>query len=97
MNEPRQRIVVDGVAFSQVFRFQKILSAITHAMQPPRLLVALFMVVALVAVGRMWDAWSGDPTIHPQGILSGLPERMPSGVRRRTPPCARSRRSTSIT
>lgn len=74
MNEPRQRIVVDGVAFSQVFRFQKILSAITHAMQPPRLLVALFMVVALVAVGRMWDAWSGDPTIHPQGILSGLPE-----------------------
>lgn len=72
MENPRQRIVVDSVAFGQVFRFQRVLNAVTQAMQPPRLLVALITVLALVAVGKAWDGFErnwNEPSIHPDGIF----------------------------
>ncbi|MGI9013245.1 MAG: hypothetical protein ACR2GY_03245 [Phycisphaerales bacterium] len=68
MHEPKQRIIVDSISFGQVFRFQKILAAIGHAMHPPRLVVALFMLLLLIAVGKLWDAWFDTPTINPRGI-----------------------------
>jgi len=72
VENPRQRIVVDSVEFGQVFRFHRVLNAVTQAMQPPRLIVALFTVLALIAVGKMWDGlelnWK-EPTISRQGLF----------------------------
>lgn len=75
MNEqPRQRIIVDAVAFGQIFQFHRILKSITQAMQPTRLVVALLAVLVLVAVGNLWDRWfEGEGVFPPQGILVDLP------------------------
>ncbi len=70
MPDPRKRIVVDGVDFAQIVRFPRILRAVTAAMQPPRLLIALFMVLLLLAVGRTWDS-ATEPRAHPAGITLG--------------------------
>ncbi|MBT8487144.1 MAG: hypothetical protein HKO59_14330 [Phycisphaerales bacterium] len=68
-NRHDRRIMVDGVEFASVFRFPKVLRSVTSAMQPPRLVIALLMVVALVAVGRAWDA-ATDPVISARGLLA---------------------------
>lgn len=73
-DQPRQRIIVDAVAFGQIFQFHRILKSITQAMQPTRLVVALLMVLTLVAVGNLWDRWfEGEGVFPPQGILVDLP------------------------
>jgi hypothetical protein len=68
--DPEKRIVVDGVDFAGVFYFPRILRSVTSAMQPPRLIVALLMVVLLVVFGRVWDA-STEAKISPDGLLAG--------------------------
>ncbi|MCP3905230.1 MAG: hypothetical protein GY715_16515 [Planctomycetes bacterium] len=70
MTGPKQRLIVDGVEFASVFRFPRILRAVTAALQPPRLVLALLMVVILIAAGRSWDAFS-EPRIHPGGLVAG--------------------------
>lgn len=69
----RSRMVVDRIEFGQLFRFPMILRGVTQAMQPPRLVVGLLIVVAIMAVGKAWDGWVDTPTISPQGLLA--PER----------------------
>ncbi len=68
--DPKQRIVVDAVEFGTVFRFPRILRAVTAAMQPPRLVIALLMVVNLTAIGRTWDGLA-EPSYRPGGVLAG--------------------------
>ena len=70
MAEPQKRVVVDGIEFSQLFLFPRILAAVPSALQPARLLIALFMVVALIAFGRLWDQVT-DATVSPRGLSSG--------------------------
>jgi hypothetical protein len=65
-----KRVIVDGVEFGQVFLFPRILTAVTAAMQPGRLIIALFMVVLLITVGRIWDA-ATEPLVPPGGIAAG--------------------------
>lgn len=67
MSDPKRRIVVDGVEFAQVFQFQRILRAITSAMQPQRLAVAFLMVGLLVAGGKLWDGLTPH-RISPAGL-----------------------------
>ena len=69
MPDPDKRVVVDGVDFTEVFQFPKVLRAIVMAFQPPRLVVALLMIVALVTVGRIWDRFT-EPTVAPGGLLA---------------------------
>ena len=68
--DPKKRIIVDGVEFGQVFSFGRILRAVPAALQPPRLIIGLLMVVALITVGRVWDRFS-EPAIHPEGLIAG--------------------------
>lgn len=69
MAEPKKRIIVDGVDFSTVFLFPKIFRAVPAALQPPRLIIGLLMVVALVTVGRIWDGVT-TPDIHHSGLIA---------------------------
>jgi hypothetical protein len=68
--DPKKRIIVDGIEFGQVFGFWRILRSVPAALQPPRLIIGLLMVVALITVGRIWDHFS-EPTIHPEGLIAG--------------------------
>jgi hypothetical protein len=68
--DPERRIVVDGVDFAGVFSFPRILRSVTSALQPPRLIVGLLMVVLLVVFGRVWDA-NTEAKIDPGGLLAG--------------------------
>jgi len=72
MPEPKQRIVVDAVSFTSVFQFPKIFRAVAMAVQPPRLMVGLLIVAALMTVGRMWDGVT-SPTVPPAGLLADAP------------------------
>lgn len=70
MTEPNRRIIIDGVAFSQVVQFPKLLGSCTAALQPARLLIGLLMVCGVMAFGRAWDGLT-EPTIHRDGLLAG--------------------------
>jgi len=70
VTDPKKRIIVDGVDFGSLFHFPRILRSVTAAMQPPRLVVALLMLVALIIFGRIWDA-STNATVSPNGLLAG--------------------------
>lgn len=70
MPESSKRIIVDGVDFANVFQFHRILRAIAMAVQPPRLIIALLMVMTLMTAGHVWDALT-TPTINPTGFLKG--------------------------
>jgi hypothetical protein len=70
MDDSTRRIVVDGIDFSQVFFFPRIFKSIASALQPGRMIIALIMVVALLAGGRMWDQIT-TAGIHPEGLMSG--------------------------
>lgn len=67
MADQGKRVIVDGVDFQQVFLFPRILGAMTAAMQPGRLVIALLMVVTLITAGRLWDA-ATQPNMHPGGL-----------------------------
>ena len=71
MADPKKRIIVDGIDFASLFQFPRMLSAVTAAMQPPRLLLALLMVVIFIVAGRLWDSARG-PIIPPDGITATL-------------------------
>jgi hypothetical protein len=68
--DPTKRVIVDGVDFREVFRFPMILKAIPAAMQPPRLLIGLVVILLLVTVGRAWDGMT-EPRVHPGGLTAG--------------------------
>ncbi|MCZ6835303.1 MAG: hypothetical protein O7G85_05960 [Planctomycetota bacterium] len=70
MAEPTRRIILDGVEFSQIFRFPSLLGSCTAAFQPARLLLALIMVMAVVTFGRFWDG-ATEPNVNPAGLLAG--------------------------
>ncbi len=70
MTDPKKRLIVDGVDFGGLFRFPRILRSVTSAMQPPRLVVALLMVVVLVGFGKIWDA-NTEARVSPTGLLAG--------------------------
>jgi len=70
VNDPKPRTVVDSVSWGEIFRFHRIFSAIIHAMHPPRLVVGLLMVIALMAGGQLWDAvFEGEGTFSARGLL----------------------------
>lgn len=71
MAEPNRRIIVDGVEFSQLVEFPKIFRAVTGAMQPARLAIALLMITALITLGRVWDGLT-DPRVDPEGLAAGV-------------------------
>ena len=71
MADTQRRTIVEQVEFAQVFGFPKILRAVTMGFQPPRLVLGLVMVAALMVAGRAWD-WATEPTIHPEGLTAGL-------------------------
>ncbi|MCH8153016.1 MAG: hypothetical protein IH830_11680 [Planctomycetes bacterium] len=60
------RRIIDGYEFVQQFLFPRILRAATMALQPPRLVLGLLMVAALMTVGRIWHS----PTVGPQGLMA---------------------------
>jgi hypothetical protein len=68
--DPTKRVIVDGVDFRQVVRFPMILKAIPAALQPPRLLIGLVVVLLLISVGRAWDSFT-EPRVHPAGLTAG--------------------------
>lgn len=68
MTEDR-RTVVEGVEFAQLFQFPKILRAIPAAFQPPRLVLGLLIVAALMTVGRVWDAFA-PARVGPAGLTA---------------------------
>jgi hypothetical protein len=63
-------VTVDSVEFGRLFLFPRILGAALSALQPSRLIIALFMVVLLIAVGRIWDRMI-EPNVHPDGLALG--------------------------
>ena len=71
MADSERRTIVEQVEFAQVFGFFKILRAVTMGFQPPRLVLGLLMVAALMTAGRGWD-WATKPTIHPEGLTAGM-------------------------
>lgn len=70
MSDGDKRTVVERVEFAQLFQFPKILRAITAGFQPPRLVIGLLMVAALVTGGRLWDGFFGAG-VAPGGLSSG--------------------------
>ena len=64
-----KRVIVDGVDFSHILQFPKVLRSVTAAMQPPRLVLGLLIVVLLGAPGRLWDGMR-KAEIAPGGLLA---------------------------
>ncbi len=71
MADPNRRIIVDGVDFRELFHFPRIFTAVLAALQPPRLLIALFMVLLLVSFGRLWDGVTGQEAFATATELAG--------------------------
>ena len=62
MADQDRRVIVDGVDFRELFVFPRIFSSVFAALQPARMIIALFMVLLLVSIGRLWDSIvEGDP------------------------------------
>lgn len=70
MAENKKRVIVEGVDFSQLLQFPKLLGSAATALQPARLIIALLMVTALITAGRVWDAVA-TPPVAPGGLESG--------------------------
>lgn len=75
MPEPTKRITVDSVDFSELFQFQRIFHAISASLQPPRLIIGLLLVLAIITFGKGWDRYDrwrdGGPDISPYGLHQG--------------------------
>ncbi|MHC4108073.1 MAG: hypothetical protein ACYSTY_08315 [Planctomycetota bacterium] len=69
MADSEKNVFVDGVNFSEVFQFHKVLRAVTIALRAPHLLIGLLMVVALMTAGRLWDGFT-QPSLGPGGLLA---------------------------
>ncbi|HWB19091.1 MAG TPA: hypothetical protein VG711_02235 [Phycisphaerales bacterium] len=70
MSDTKQRVVVDGIDFSRMVYFPKMLTAVGSALHPPRLVLALFMIFVFMGVGRLWDGVT-SPTVSPVGLVGG--------------------------
>ena len=70
MTENKKRVIVEGVDFSQLLLFPRLLAAAVSALQPARLIIALLMVTALITGGRVWDALT-TPAVSPKGLAEG--------------------------
>ncbi len=70
MVDSEKRTVVEGVEFSHLFQFPRILRAVTAGFQPPRMVLGLLMIVLLITAGRVWDGVFGA-TVAPGGLESG--------------------------
>lgn len=70
MSQRNERVVVEGVDFRELFMFPHVLRSITTSLQPPRLVVGVLMIAALLAVGKLWDSMSDD-TVNPGGLTAG--------------------------
>jgi hypothetical protein len=57
--------------FGRVVRFPLILKAIPAALQPPRLLIGLVVILVLMSVGRAWDGIT-QPRVHSAGLTAGV-------------------------
>lgn len=66
MNTPK-RVIVDGIETGRILQFVRLLGSISAAMQPPRLVVGLLMIVLLLCGGGLWDALR-PATISPKGL-----------------------------
>lgn len=73
MQDHRKRIIVDGVDFGELFQFHRIALAISSSLQPPRLVIGLLVVLAIITFGKGWDRLdrSMGPSISPDGLLAG--------------------------
>lgn len=73
MPDPRKRIIVDGVDFAELFPFHRIFHAVSASLQPPRLILGLLIVLALITFGKGWDRFDrqAGPDIAPDGLLAG--------------------------
>ncbi len=67
MADSDKRMVGEGLEFGQLFRFPTILRAVSMAFGPPRLVLGLLLVVALLTTGRLWDGVT-DPRVSPEGL-----------------------------
>jgi hypothetical protein len=65
-----KRVIVEGIDFSQLLLFPKLLGTAASALQPARLIIALLMVTALITGGRVWDAIA-TPAVAPGGLEDG--------------------------
>ena len=66
-----RRVIVDGVDFRGMFYFPRIFSSVFAGLQPSRIIIALFMVLVLVSVGRLWDSISdGAPCAESTAIAA---------------------------
>lgn len=79
MADTGKRVIVDGVECGRVFLFPRVLGAITGALQPGRMILALFMVVLLLALGRLWDRVT-SPSVHPAGLMHGRADWTSDGL-----------------
>ena len=70
MAENKKRVIVEGIDFSQLLLFPKLLAAAVSALQPARLVIALLMVTALITGGRVWDGIA-TPAVGPGGLQEG--------------------------
>jgi hypothetical protein len=70
MTGPDRRIIVEGVEFAQLVQFPRILRAVTAAFQLPRLVIGLFLIVALVVGGRVWDSVFDEASVSPDGLMA---------------------------
>lgn len=79
MADTEKSVFVDGVSFSEVFQFQKVLRAVTVALRAPHLLIGLLMVVALMTAGRLWDGFT-QPSLGPGGLMGEWTPAQQSGA-----------------
>ena len=71
MDQPTQRVVVEGVELGRVLHFPKLLGACSTSLQPARLIIGLLMVVTIITFGRIWDGMSST-RVRPGGLTAGL-------------------------
>lgn len=71
MADMDRRVIVDGVDFKGLFYFPRIFASVFAALQPSRIVIALFMVLVLVSVGRLWDGLSGGTPFSTATTLAG--------------------------
>ncbi len=70
MGDSERRITLQGAEPSVHIRFAPVLRAVTAAFAPPRLILGLLLVAALMTAGRIWDGFT-RPTVSPDGLLAG--------------------------
>ncbi|MFK7959894.1 MAG: hypothetical protein AB8G96_05145 [Phycisphaerales bacterium] len=68
MSDPRRRIIVDGVDAESMLRVPLLIRSVAASLQPPRVLIALVLVVLIGILGRGWDLARG-PRLTANSLL----------------------------